>query len=200
MSAVTDIAEADAINAQALSGSGAQAPPPAAAALAAAAMAAGQPVQQSLQLLEGFGLDVDDASFIAAPSFVSAMESFTSARGSQDWGGASSTEHEAGKNASTDITPPGRDSGKEELVRLLFARYSPTSSNYTGLDVEVVLKLSTLEFYCNRPTVAALMVFGTDMGAINALLAAPADAQQVRKLNMAAYPTAPRWLDRYDRP
>lgn len=130
-------------------------------------------MQPSLQLLEGFGLDVDDTTFIAAPSFVSAMESFTATRTLQDLGKPSSEETEAGKDASSEARTP--DGLKEELVKLLFARYSPTSSNYNGLDVEVVLKLSTLVFFCNRPTVAALMVFGTDLGAINALLAAPDD-------------------------
>lgn len=164
--AVTSVEDADANNAQ-LTATGV---PPAAAALAASAAAAGQPVHAALQLLEGFGLDVDDASFIAAPSFVSAMTSFTAASGSAGW----DTAGAAGSNSSS-------DPAKQELVRLRFAQYSPNSNNYTGLDVEVLLKLSTLVFYCNRPTVAALMVFGTDLGAINTLLSSQAGVQHVRQ-------------------
>ena len=48
---------------------------------------------------------------------------------------------------------------------------------YTGVDVELSLQLSTLLFFCHRPTVAALMVLGTDLAAITALLAGPAVAQ-----------------------
>jgi hypothetical protein len=51
------------------------------------------------------------------------------------------------------------------------------SARYTGVDVELSLQLSTLLFFCHRPTVAALMVLGTDLGAITTLLAGPAAAQ-----------------------
>jgi vacuolar protein sorting-associated protein 13A/C len=150
-------------------------------------------------MVDGGGLAVDDASFIAAPSFAAAMASFSQARGTLQLG--SRGRDAAGSTAGrADTPPPGplasssssssskgtaaaADAGEggEELVRLLFAQYSPSSSNYNGLDVEVALKLSTLVFYCNRPTVAALMVFGTDLAAINTALAAPHAQQQVRQ-------------------
>jgi vacuolar protein sorting-associated protein 13A/C len=149
-------------------------------------------------MLDGAGLDVDDASFIAAPSFAAAMASFSQARGTLQLG--SRGRDAAGSSAGrADTPPPGplassnpdaaagaAGDGGEELVRLLFAQYSPSSSSYSGLDVEVALKLSTLVFYCNRPTVAALMVFGTDLAAINTALAAPhAAQQQVRREGLA---------------
>jgi hypothetical protein len=151
----------------------------------------------SLSMLEGSGLAVDDASFIASPSFAAAMASFSQARGTLQLG--SRSRDAAGSTAGrADTPPPGplasskgtaaaADAGEggEELVRLLFAQYSPSSSNYNGLDVEVALKLSTLVFYCNRPTVAALMVFGTDLAAINTALAAPHAQQQVRHAGFA---------------
>jgi hypothetical protein len=129
-----------------------------AAADAAAASAAAQ-AQARQNLSEGFTLDVDDSSFVAAPSFDAAMHSFTAARGitalSSSCSGGSSKggEHPAsgsdsGKGATT--TTEQQQQQQEELVRLLFAQYNPTSSSYSGLDVEVVLKLSTLAFYCNR--------------------------------------------------
>jgi vacuolar protein sorting-associated protein 13A/C len=152
----------------------------------------------SLSMLDGAGVDAADASFIAAPSFAAAMASFSQARGTLQLG--SRARDPAGSTAGRADTPPpapatsssseektaaaaaaaaaDRIDGGEELVRLLFAQYRPSSSGYTGLDVEVALKLSTLVFYCNRPTVAALMVFGTDLAAINTALAAPQAAQQ----------------------
>jgi hypothetical protein len=108
---------------------------------------------------------------LQAPSFSEASRSFAAARGNT-W-----QPQRAGSGSDA---PTGSGGGEQqELVRLLFAQYNPNSTNYTGLDVEVVLRLSTLVFYCNRPTVAALMVFGTDLGAVNALLATPADGTQV---------------------
>jgi vacuolar protein sorting-associated protein 13A/C len=133
--------------------------------------------------------DGGDGSFIAAPSFAAAMAAFSQARGTLQLG--SRSRDAAGSTAGRADTPPpagssdeaatagaGDAGGGEELVRLLFAQYSPSSNNYNGLDVEVALKLSTLVFYCNRPTVAALMVFGTDLAAINTALATPVAAQQ----------------------
>ncbi len=63
-----------------------------------------------------------------------------------------------------------RDGAGTELVRLSFARNNETSSKYQGLDVELSLKLASLVFYCNRPTVSSLMVCGGDFAAIGDLL------------------------------
>lgn len=126
---------------------------------------------------------------LQAPSFSEASKSFAAAR-SSTWHkpvagaatvGPAGVGDAVGGDGAKQAAAEGADgSEQQELVRLLFAKYNPTSSNYTGLDVEVVLRLSTLVFYCNRPTVAALMVFGTDLGAVNALLAAPSAEAQVR--------------------
>jgi hypothetical protein len=127
-------------------------------------------------LAAAFG-DTSEASLLSAPSFAQAAESFERARCS-GWGG---NEQQQQQPSGAAAEHPEHQQ-HQELVRLLFARYDPSSSNYSGLDVEVVLRLSTLVFYCNRPTVAALMVLGTDLSAINTLLAAPADeATQVRR-------------------
>lgn len=92
---------------------------------------------------------------------------------------AGATAAAGGSGEDTAAAAGGSGEGnREELVRLLFAQYSPSSSGYSGLDTEVALVLSRLVFYCNRPTVAALMVFGADLAAINSAMAAPADAQQ----------------------
>jgi vacuolar protein sorting-associated protein 13A/C len=59
----------------------------------------------------------------------------------------------------------------DNVVRLGFITWSRESSKYSGLDTELTLTLSTLHLYCHRPTVAALMAFGTDMADIGSLLA-----------------------------
>jgi hypothetical protein len=117
----------------------------------------------------------DGGALLQAPSFLEASRSFEAARGST-WQQQQQPSATTGSDGAAGTEGSGE---QQELVRLLFARYNPLSTNYTGLDVEVTLRLSTLVFYCNRPTVAALMVFGTDLGAVNALLAGPAADTQV---------------------
>lgn len=130
--------------------------------------------------LTSIGSDAEVA--LQAPSFAEASKSFHAARDST-WqpqqAHHAQAAADAGKGDSSDTAGSEGAEQQQELVRLLFARYNPTSPNYTGLDVEVMLRLSTLVFYCNRPTVAALMVFGADLGAVNSLLAAPAADAQV---------------------
>lgn len=119
----------------------------------------------------------DGEAVAQAPSFLEASKSFEAARDSTQQQQQQAKQQQEAAGGAAGAAEEG--SGQHELVRLLFAKYNPTSTNYTGLDVDVVLRLSTLVFYCNRPTVAALMVFGTDLGAVNTLLAAPAEGTQV---------------------
>lgn len=123
----------------------------------------------------------DGEAVAHAPSFLEASKSFEAARDStrQQQQQQAKQQQQQQEAAGGAAGAAEEGSGQHELVRLLFAKYNPTSTNYTGLDVDVVLRLSTLVFYCNRPTVAALMVFGTDLGAVNTLLAAPAEDTQV---------------------
>jgi hypothetical protein len=130
-------------------------------------------------------LGSDGEAVMQAPSFREASKSFEAARDSTRQQQQQETDGQQQQEAAGGAAGTQEGSnGQQELVRLLFAKYNPTSTNYTGLDVDVVLRLSTLVFYCNRPTVAALMVFGTDLGAVNTLLAAPADETHVRPLDM----------------
>ncbi len=48
---------------------------------------------------------------------------------------------------------------------LEFKSWKPDSPEYAGLDAELQTRLTTLLFFCNRPTVAALMCFGDDLTA-----------------------------------
>lgn len=124
----------------------------------------------------------DGEAVTNAPSFLEASKRFEAARDStrqQQQAKQQQQQQETAGGAAAGAAGAQEGSGQHELVRLLFSQYNPTSTNYTGLDVDVVLRLSTLVFYCNRPTVAALMVFGTDLGAVNTLLAAPDDDTQV---------------------
>ena len=45
-----------------------------------------------------------------------------------------------------------------------FESWKPESPEYKGLDAHLQTRLTSLLFFCNRPTVAALMCLGTDLG------------------------------------
>ena len=45
-----------------------------------------------------------------------------------------------------------------------FQTWKPGSAQYDDVDAAMDMQLTTLYFFCNRPTVAALMAIGTDLG------------------------------------
>ena len=54
--------------------------------------------------------------------------------------------------------------------------WRPTSPLYRGTDTELTMKLTTFWFFCNRPTVGALIGLGSDLAAATAV-AKPGDEQ-----------------------
>lgn len=45
-----------------------------------------------------------------------------------------------------------------------FDTWKPSSPDYANIDSELHMQLTTLFFFCNRPTIGALMGLGTDLG------------------------------------
>ena len=45
-----------------------------------------------------------------------------------------------------------------------FESWKPGSPDYADVDSELRMRLTTLFFFCNRPTVGALMALGSDLG------------------------------------
>lgn len=45
-----------------------------------------------------------------------------------------------------------------------FDTWKPSSPDYANVDSELHMQLTTLFFFCNRPTMGALMGLGTDLG------------------------------------
>lgn len=58
--------------------------------------------------------------------------------------------------------------GQSQALSLSYSKWSPQSPDYHDVDAEVQVQLKTLSFFCNRPTVAALMAIGNDVSAVNA--------------------------------
>ena len=56
------------------------------------------------------------------------------------------------------------DSNEQELVEISLLLRKHGLPSYNGVDMSLDIKLNNLYFYCNRPTVAALMTMGVDLG------------------------------------
>ena len=65
-------------------------------------------------------------------------------------------------------------STKSQALVLQYAKRTPKSPDYQDVDAEVRVKLKTLSFFGNRPTLGALMAMGDDISAASA--AKPPDA------------------------
>ncbi|KAJ1696999.1 hypothetical protein LUZ63_005511 [Rhynchospora breviuscula] len=58
------------------------------------------------------------------------------------------------------------DSGTD-FVALTFITRSPDYHLYDGIDTQMSIRMTAMEFYCNRPTVVALIDFGLDVSMVN---------------------------------
>lgn len=61
-----------------------------------------------------------------------------------------------------------------QALVMQYNKWTPQSSEYHDVDAQVHVKLKTLSFFCNRPTLGALMAIGDDVSATGA--AKPPDA------------------------
>ncbi|KAM1215633.1 hypothetical protein ACFX13_012262 [Malus domestica] len=52
------------------------------------------------------------------------------------------------------------------FVSVTFLTRSPSSPDYDGIDTQMNLRMSKLEFFCNRPTLVALIDFGLDLSCV----------------------------------
>ncbi len=80
----------------------------------------------------------------------------------------------AGKGGSA---PADRAAAEPAAWELDFNMWRPTSPLYRGTDTELTMKLTTFWFFCNRPTVGALIGLGSDLAAATAV-AKPGDVPQ----------------------
>ena len=53
--------------------------------------------------------------------------------------------------------------GRRTALAAEFDTWQQGSEEYAGVDTELRMKLSMLYFFCNRPTLAALMAIGSDI-------------------------------------
>ncbi|CAH9120434.1 unnamed protein product [Cuscuta epithymum] len=68
-----------------------------------------------------------------------------------------------GRNAFAEIYYETRSSDDSDFVSLSYITRQPSSLDYDGIDTQVSISMSKLEFFCNRPTLVALINFTIDM-------------------------------------
>ncbi|KAK1307197.1 hypothetical protein QJS10_CPA10g01575 [Acorus calamus] len=73
-------------------------------------------------------------------------------------------DKELGKGRSPgEVFYEARDDDQYDFVTVTFVTRNPDSPVYEGIDTEMSICMSKLEFFCNRPTLVALIQFGLDL-------------------------------------
>ncbi|KAI7993232.1 putative vacuolar protein sorting-associated protein 13A [Camellia lanceoleosa] len=74
-------------------------------------------------------------------------------------------EKEVGKGKSTtgDVFYEAEGSDNSDFVSVTYSTRNPSSPDYDGIDAQMSIRMSKLEFFCNRPTVVALIGFGFNL-------------------------------------
>lgn len=74
------------------------------------------------------------------------------------------------------------DSNIPDFVAVNFLTRSPGSPQYDGIDTQICIRMSALEFFCNRPTLVALIGFGFNLSLAGSAVSKTSDAD-VPKFN-----------------
>ncbi|KAJ0034329.1 hypothetical protein Pint_24264 [Pistacia integerrima] len=72
-----------------------------------------------------------------------------------------------GKSFSSEIFYEAQGGESLDFVSVAFSIRSSSSPDYRGIDMQMSIRMSKLEFFCNRPTLVALIGFGFDLSAVN---------------------------------
>ncbi|KAK9139107.1 hypothetical protein Scep_008788 [Stephania cephalantha] len=69
--------------------------------------------------------------------------------------------------ATSEIYYEAQENDASDFVSLTFSTKNPGSPSYDGIDTQMRLRMSKLDFFCNRPTLVALIQFGLDLNSTN---------------------------------
>ncbi|XP_010679516.3 uncharacterized protein LOC104894866 isoform X2 [Beta vulgaris subsp. vulgaris] len=72
-----------------------------------------------------------------------------------------------GRASSSEIFYEALGSDNSDFVSVSFMTNDPSSPEYDGIDTQMSICMSKLEFFCNRPTLVALIQFGLDTSSAN---------------------------------
>ncbi|KAL1372338.1 hypothetical protein AAHE18_01G196400 [Arachis hypogaea] len=76
-------------------------------------------------------------------------------------------EIEKGKYTPREVYYEAEGTDNLHFVSVTFATRSSSSPDYDGIDTQMCVRMSKLEFFCNRPTILALISFGLDISSGN---------------------------------
>ncbi|XP_017974971.1 PREDICTED: uncharacterized protein LOC18603726 [Theobroma cacao] len=120
--------------------------------------------------------DDDDTFKDALPEFMSLTDSdaLSQYMDMKDASGFESAElliHEKdlvqGKGLSREIFYEAQGGEDLDFVSVTFSTRGSGSPLYDGIDTQMSIRMSKLEFFCNRPTLVALIGFGFDLGSVS---------------------------------
>ncbi|XVE82332.1 hypothetical protein DITRI_Ditri15bG0139900 [Diplodiscus trichospermus] len=123
--------------------------------------------------MSGVHPDEDDTFTDALPEFMSLTDSDTLPEymDKKDASGVESAGmliHEKdlvqGKGLSGEIFYEAQGGDDLDFVSVAFSKKGSASPVYDGIDTQMSIRMSKLEFFCNRPTLVALIGFGFDLG------------------------------------
>ncbi|KAH8501006.1 hypothetical protein H0E87_016007 [Populus deltoides] len=72
-----------------------------------------------------------------------------------------------GKTIPDEIFYEAHGSDSSDFVSVTFSMQSSSSPDYDGIDTQMSIRMSKLEFFCNRPTLVALIGFGFDLSYVD---------------------------------
>ncbi|XP_058093613.1 uncharacterized protein LOC131239768 [Magnolia sinica] len=72
-----------------------------------------------------------------------------------------------GKGLNSEIFYEAPNNDISNFVAVTFLTRHPGSPFYNGIDTQMSIRMSKLEFFCNRPTLVALIEFGFDLSLVN---------------------------------
>ncbi|KAG9136747.1 hypothetical protein Leryth_004514 [Lithospermum erythrorhizon] len=97
----------------------------------------------------------DDVFRDALPDFVSLSEATE----------AAILEMDIPKSTANEVFYEVEGSDDSDFVTVIFLTRDPNSPDYDGIDTQMCIRMSKLEFFCNRPTLVALINLGFDLNA-----------------------------------
>lgn len=137
--------------------------------VSASQSSSGPPVQDLLLLAR----EDDDIFTDALPEFMFLSDSALSSRSPRvgditgcaelDFLGVHEEVSGKGKTIHGDVFYEAEGSDNSDFVSVSFSTRDPSSPDYDGIDAQMNIRMSKLEFFCNRPTLVALIDFGFDL-------------------------------------
>ncbi|XP_074301933.1 uncharacterized protein LOC141633346 isoform X1 [Silene latifolia] len=103
----------------------------------------------------------------------------------------SSLDLAKGNGSSSEIFYEALGSDNSDFVSVIFMIKDPNSSEYEGIDTQMSVCMSKLEFFCNRPTLVALIQFGLDISSSNCGADGESIAMTCDDIDTARGPTKP---------